>query len=457
MMFISRRPFFLVLSLLIVSTLLMVACGAGDVPAEQVEEAAPTEEMGEAAPAEEAEEEAAPTEEVEEEAAPEEEAVTEAECAIEDDDGVITVGAALHLTGWMSAYDGGPRKGALTAVRLLQEAGGVQGCPVEYIELDGQTDLAVLGNISTQLIEQGADFLITPCDFDYGAPAALAAEEAGIVDMATCASSTLYGAQALGPHSFTMSYWTTEMGAAQAEVAWDLGFRTAYLLTDRSGEYSSSLGDYTEATWEHLGGEVLAHDDFQQADPDISAQIQRILALDPQPDVIFIQSYMPGLGAAVRQIRGAGIDAPMVGGDAWDTEEFWGAIGPEMANNMWFVTFSWVHDDTVDPRMGDFITEYTEDWDAPPELAYDVMGYDAVNMVVAAIEEAGTTEGDAVAKALEEITFDGLSGEHTFLPADGNGVASNGHRPLNDVFVITIENGVPHFVKKFRPEYQPDV
>jgi branched-chain amino acid transport system substrate-binding protein len=124
---------------------------------------------------------------------------------------------------------------------------------------------------------------------------------------------------------------------------------------------------------------------------------------------------------------------------------------------MYVVTFSWVHDDRADPRMRDFIIEFTKDWGGPPALAYDVMGYDAINMVIQAIEEAGTTDGDAVALKLTEITHDGLSGEHTFLPADGDGVAAHGHRPLNDVFVISLENGVPDFVKVFRPEYQPDV
>jgi branched-chain amino acid transport system substrate-binding protein len=229
----------------------------------------------------------------------------------------IIFGGALHSSGWMSAYDGPPRQGAITAVRVLNEGGGIMGHPVEWIELDGQTDVATLGNITLQLIDQGADAILAPCDFDMGAAAGQAAQESGIVAMSTCASSPLYGSEALGDLNFTMSMWNTTMGAAAAEFAYnDQGWRTAYVMTDTTIEYDTSLADYFIETFEKLGGEVLAEDEFLQDDPDISALIQRFQEVEDEVDVLFISSYMPGVGAAIRQVRSAGIDTPLMGGDS---------------------------------------------------------------------------------------------------------------------------------------------
>src|SRR5690606_22245474 len=119
----------------------------------------------------------------------------------------IIVGAAVHLTGWMAAYDTPPLMGARLAVKQINEAGGVLGRPLQLIELDGKTDQATVGNAAIQLIEQGAEVLIAPCDFDFGAPVGRAAQDAGIVGLSTCASSPLYGSEALGDMQFTVSMW----------------------------------------------------------------------------------------------------------------------------------------------------------------------------------------------------------------------------------------------------------
>ncbi len=50
------------------------------------------------------------------------------------------------------------------------------GRELELIELDGKTDPATVGNAARQLIEQGADVMIAPCDFDIGGPASQAAQ-----------------------------------------------------------------------------------------------------------------------------------------------------------------------------------------------------------------------------------------------------------------------------------------
>src|SRR5215207_3419096 len=105
----------------------------------------------------------------------------------------IIIGAAVNLTDWMAAYDVPPLEGAKLAVKKINEAGGVLGRELQIIELDGKTDPATVGNVARELIEQGAEIILAPCDFDYGAPASQAAQEAGLVGVSFCASSPLFG------------------------------------------------------------------------------------------------------------------------------------------------------------------------------------------------------------------------------------------------------------------------
>ena len=46
------------------------------------------------------------------------------------------------------------------------------------------------------------------------------------------------------------------------------------------------------------------------------------------------------------------------------------------------------------------------------------MGWDTVNVIAQGIERAGTTEGAALAKALEELEFDLLSGQLDWADAE---------------------------------------
>ena len=189
----------------------------------------------------------------------------------------IVIGAAVNLTGWMAAYDGPPLEGAKLAIKKINDAGGVLGRQLEIIELDGKTDPPTLGNAARDVISQGADVLVTPCDFDYGAPAGQAAQEAGLVGVSFCASSPLYGSEALGDKQFTMSMWNQTMGAAAADFAFNVkGWKTASTIVDQGTEYTKSLGEYFVETFEHLGGTIISEDSYQINDMQASAQAERL-------------------------------------------------------------------------------------------------------------------------------------------------------------------------------------
>jgi branched-chain amino acid transport system substrate-binding protein len=361
----------------------------------------------------------------------------------------ITLGAVFNATGWMAAYDQPPRSAALLAIDDINSKGGVLGRELKLIELDGKTDPATVGNAARQLIEQGADVIIAPCDFDIGAPASQAAQEAGMVGVSTCATSPLYGSEALGDKQFTVGMWNNIMGAAMAEYGFkELSWKTAYIVVDTSIDYSVSLGDYFGKQFESLGGKVLGRDTFTAGDEDFSAQIQRIKGLSEKPDVLYITGVMPDLGIILRQVRAAGIETPMAGGDTYDDTELFRLLGSELGNNIYMATHSWLGPE-VGGEMTRFIDLYKAQYNEAPVSAFIVMGWDTVEILAQAIEKAGTTDGATLARAMEEMEFDLLSGKLHWTSA------AEGHQPLKAAAIVQLQGGKPAFLGWLRPESPP--
>ncbi len=366
------------------------------------------------------------------------------------DEGPIIIGAPVNLTDWMSAYDVPPLEGAKLAVKKINEAGGVLGRELQIIELDGQTDPATVGNVARELIAQGAEVILAPCDFDYGAPASQAAQEAGLVGISFCASSPLFGSEALGDKQFTLSMWNQTMSAAAAQFGiQEKGWTTAATIIDQGTEYTQSLGDYFVETWSHLGGEVVSEDTYQIGDMTASAQAQRILDLDEAPDVIFISANMPDYAAIIADVRSAGIESAIMGGDAMDTAEFYEAMGTELGNNIFISTHSFIGAE-AGPEMEQFIADFEAEYGRAPAVSFAAMGWDVIQVLAQAIEAAGTTEGAALAEAMVGVEYQLLSGNLVWSDA------ASGHIPNKEAFILEVVDGVPTFVMRIKPEWQPE-
>jgi branched-chain amino acid transport system substrate-binding protein len=363
-------------------------------------------------------------------------------------DDTIKIGAALCLTGIQGPLDAPALKGAQVAVDEINKKGGVLGKKLELINLDGKSDPVTVGNVAVQLIDQGAKAIIAPSDFDFGGPASREAQKAGLVGISPAASSPMYGSKALGDKQFTMSMWNTTMGAAAAQYAREQGWKSAYVVTDDFIQYTKDLGEYFSKAWEDGGGTIVYQEKYTQGAADFSAQLARMKALPQQPDFYYISSYMPDLGLIIRTMREAGITAPIMGGDSYDDPALFQAVGPQYGNDIIFATHTWVSPDTS-PQMAEFLTAYQAKFGGPPEAMWAATGWDAVNILAGAMEKAGTTDGAAVAKAMEDNTWDLLTGQLKWENA------AKGHETHKQAAMVKLVNGTPEFIGWLMPTSQP--
>jgi len=362
--------------------------------------------------------------------------------------GPIIIGGALCMTGIQAPLDEPAVRGAKLAVEEINKAGGVLGRQVEFINLDGKSDPVTVGNVAVELIKKGAAAIITPSDFDFGGPASREAQKAGIVGLSPAASSPLFGSKTLGDKQFTMSMWNTTMGAATAEYAFNQkGWKTGYVVTDTFIDYTKSLSRYFIQHFQTLGGKILFEDTYVQGAQDFSAQLARLKAAE-KPDFIYVSSYMPDLGTIIRAIREAGISAPIIGGDSYDDPGLFQALGKEYGSNIYFDTHSFLVPG-VTPEMEKFLSVYKAKHNAAPDAVWVATGWDAVMILVEAMRKAGSTDGAAMAKAMEETEFSLLTGKLNWSDA------ASGHEPDIEAPIVELKEAVPQFIGWFRPTNIP--
>lgn len=318
-----------------------------------------------------------------------------------DDD--IVIGFATAVSGFMEAYDKPAQDAAMVRVQEINEAGGLLGTQIRTVTVDTKSDRAEGARAGLAVIDEGADLVVVSCDYDFGAPAALVAEGAGKVSFFLCAESIKAGIQGVGPHSFSASVLAAVQGATMAEWAYEKrGARKFYRLLDTWTEYNKGICDGFDWKLPQLeGAELVGSDTFVNDDASIAAQITRIRSLAEEPDAIMLCSMMPGIVSAIRQIRAAGITAPILNGSGADGS-YWLDAVPNLSNFFVPVQGS-IYGDDPNPAVNEFNKKFEELSGAPPSSQYAYPGYVMVDLWAKAVERAGTTEAGPVVAELEKM------------------------------------------------------
>lgn len=314
----------------------------------------------------------------------------------------IRIGFAVAQSGWMNAYDGPPLNAALMKIDELNAAGGLLGRKIEFSIVDTKSEREGSASAGSFLVDKHVDLMVVSADYDFGAPAALAAQRAGIPAISLGAADPKMGIQGVGNLVFTANGAAQVEGIDMAEFGYDrLGVRSPYVLEDQSIEYSKSGCAGFRSAWKTLSpNKQLASDDvFKNDDPSISAQITRLKSANP--DAIFICTFTPGGASAIRQIRAAGIDVPILA-NVGMTDDYWLGAVPNLSK-FYVPTFMSIFGDDPRPQLNDFLNKYIAKYGHRPESAYSVLGYSLVEQWAMAVQSAGTTDGPKVVAALEGL------------------------------------------------------
>ncbi|UHD43862.1 ABC transporter substrate-binding protein [Aureimonas altamirensis] len=358
------------------------------------------------------------------------------------DDETVTIGFATAQSGFMQAYDQPADEAAMIRIDEINAAGGLLGKQIQVVRTDTKSDRAEGAKAGLSVLDQGADLVVVSCDYDFGAPAALAAQDAGVVSFFSCAESVMAGIQGVGNLSFSASVLAPVQGAAMSEWAFkEKGAKTFYKLLDTWTVYNKGICDgfdWMMPKLEAQGATLVGEDTFKNEDASIAAQITRILALPEEPDAIMLCTMMPGGVSAVRQIRAAGINSMILNGSGMDGS-YWLSAVPDLSNFYIPVQGS-IYGDDPNPDVLKFNEAYKAKTGQDPSSQYVYPGYVMVDVWAKAAERAGTTEAEAVVAELEKMKDEvTLFGPRTFTP-------ELHHQNQARYLVVNVDKGKPGVV-----------
>ena len=189
----------------------------------------------------------------------------------------MTVGGAVALTGFFNAYDLPQNAMMEFAVEDFAAEGGR---PYELVFANTNSEIDKGANAALEVLDKGADIVVTSPDYDFGRAAALEGVKAGKL-VVGAAGSAKFGKQGIGDTAFNVGIATNSEGAVMAEYASEkLGLKNAYVLLDDTIEYTKKTCDHFGQRWDELGGGTAGEDIFKNADPSIATQITRLKGSD---------------------------------------------------------------------------------------------------------------------------------------------------------------------------------
>jgi branched-chain amino acid transport system substrate-binding protein len=360
----------------------------------------------------------------------------------------IKIGNAYNLTGGMSSLDVPASNGAKLAAKEINAAGGVLGRQLELVEYDGKTDPATITNIASQLIDSDKVVAIGGfTDSDSALALGPIAQKAGVPFVTAGATSPLLPSQ-IGDYMFLAPFGDNVQAAVGAEFSLkNLKAKTSYLLIDKGSEYTVLLGKFFKDAYLKGGGKIALEDTYKTGDKSFAAQITKLKALKTKPAMLFVSALPDDIGTLVKQMRQAGINQPIVGGDGYDTPLLV-EVGGAAANNVYFTTHALIDEKGGTAAVKKFIAGYKKEFGKLPDNAFAALGYDTVYLIADAIKRAGATDGKKIRDALAATKgLKTVTGTITYAP----GVRV----PAKGVTVIGVKNKALFLAAEMVPTYVP--
>ncbi|HVY78829.1 MAG TPA: ABC transporter substrate-binding protein [Solirubrobacterales bacterium] len=355
----------------------------------------------------------------------------------------ITIGAAIAKSGYLAPYDA-----SIAAVeQLVRETnarGGIDGSKLKLVQVDNRSDPQQAPIAAQKAIEGGADVLLFSGEAFTAAAAAPVAEENDALNFTLAANEPGFGPPTTGRLSF--SPYPSLLGEASADATFlhAKGFEHPFLFRDTAIIYGKADCSAFEQAWERLGGgDIAGSADFKNEDESIASQVAQLKHSDA--DVVMMCSYPPGGAAAVKQIRAAGIDLPIMAAGAFDGV-YWLKGIPNTED-----IYVALNGSSYDPpnRVAANLFERLEAKGVETDVSSVLLSaYAAGQLIVAAIRETGTLDGNALADALEGKPHRTVLGKVTYTKDD--------HYPSASWPIYVFANGKPKMVTKVTPHFIPE-
>ena len=322
----------------------------------------------------------------------------------------IAIATAGPMTGQYASFGQQMKAGAEQAVEDINAAGGVLGQKLKLEIGDDACDPKQAVAVANQMAGKGVVFMAGHFCSGSSIPASSVYAEEGIVQISPASTNPKFTDERPGPGTYRVCGRDDQQGQVAGEfLAKKFGDKNIAIIHDKTA-YGKGLADQTKKFMNAAGKKETLYEAYTAGEKDYTALVSKLKAA--AIDVLYVGGYHTEAGLIVRQMRDQGMKTVLVSGDALVTDEYWSITGK--AGEGTLMTFS--PDPRKNPEAAPVVAKFRAKGIEPE--GYVLYTYAAIQAWAAAAETAGSTDFDAVVKALNSGKFKTVLGELSF---DGKG------------------------------------
>ena len=356
-------------------------------------------------------------------------------CGNAADSNTVKIGGNFELTGNVATYGTSMNNAAQLAV---EQKGKLLDKELKYVSYDNKSDKTEVASVAKKLASEKVVGVVGPATTGDAAVSIPVNEQAKIPTIFPATTGdgvTLKNAadaSSVYEYIYRVCFSDSYQGVVGANfVNKKFGKAKVAILQDTGNDYSKGLADAFEKTYtdSKIGGSVVVREYYQSKDTDFQAVLTTLKSKDF--DVLYVPGYYEEVGLIIKQAREMGITQPIVGGDGLASDKLAALAGnsSNLSNVYYTSHFSTL---SKDSDVQEFVKAYKEKFGTNPDT-FAALSYDATQLLMKAIEKAGSTDPQAITKALAETKeFDGVTGTFS-MGAD--------HTPVKSAVVIEFQNG----------------
>jgi len=349
----------------------------------------------------------------------------------------VVIGAIVSATGPGAALGEQERNVLQMMEEQINAGGGVLGRPLKIVIEDDKSDPKEAVTSANRLIQQEKAVALIAGTIS---PSTLAVKEitaqAGLPQMAMAAANDITDKPPTDWIWRTPPKDALAVARALTYVSETLTAKTIAVLHDENAFGSSGAAEI-EKTAGKYGLEIVAKESYKTDDTDLTAQLTKIRG--ENPEVLIVWGTNPGPALAAKNMVQLGMDIPYVGSHGIANKTFIELAG-EAAEGVVFpagklLVPSSITDAEQKAVTDAFIQEYQAKYGGPPNT-FAGYAWEAIELLVNAIETAGSTDPAAIQTALNQTQgFVGPDGVYNYSATDHDGLKAE------DMIMVRIEGG----------------
>jgi branched-chain amino acid transport system substrate-binding protein len=339
----------------------------------------------------------------------------------------LLIGINDSLTGPGAVYGLPQSNSVQMAAEEINAAGGIKaGADVYKLKVIANDDKAnpteATNSVRKLIDRDGAKYLLGFCCSGPTSAVASFIEKENALMLVGNAAERAITAKGI-PNLFRTRPPADFTGQAAGVFVAKRGVKTIAVIGSLDVSFYTQYLDAFEREFAKSGGKILAKETFGLKDRDMTPQLTKVRALNP--DALLVLGYVEPAAFVYRQATELGMKMPRYGFTSGSEEQFLKVASSEQMEGVWDLRPTELTVEALNANAKTYVANYTKKFGTPPSPS-SPYAYDQVYVLKQAIERAGSADDPKkVAAEVRKVTVP-KEAVMKYLPVGGTMFDVNG-------------------------------